>query len=191
MPSIYELDWERSTVGSVLNALSDGLRGLERILSAANSSEIEQWQIDDSLEVADNLWGVAFVTSQVYISAVVNSVTHLSRATSKQLKAALLKLHSPLLDGTSITQMQLCDAIANYYKHHEEWGRWSRTRGNEKTFDVLVAAGFTAVDVYYCDKAAGLLFGNNGRYCDALFEMITVWRDAVVENTVSGTTTPN
>jgi hypothetical protein len=190
MPSIYELDWERSTVGSVLNALSDGLRGLERILSAANSSEIEQWQIDDSLEVADNLWGVAFVTSQVYISAVVNSVTHLSRATSKQLKAALLKLHSPLLDGTSITQMQLCDAIANYYKHHEEWGRWSRTRGNEKTFDVLVAAGFTARDVYHCIKAAGLLFGNNGRYCDALFEMITVWRD-VVEDTVSGMTTPN
>ena len=103
----------------------------------------------------------------------------------------MLKLHSPLLDGTSITQMQLCDAIANYYKHHEEWGGWSRTRRNEETFDVLVAAGFTAVDVYHCTKAAGLLFGNSGRYCDALFEMITVWRDAVVENTVSGTTTPN
>jgi hypothetical protein len=182
--NIYAHDWERSTVRSVLISLSDGLQGLEPLCGHGIEPEAEQFEIDDALEVADSLWGIAFVTSQVYISSVVKGVAHIAPRQQDTSKPALLQLYSPVLDGTPISRLQLCDAAANYYKHHDEWGGWRRTERNCRTFDILTAAGFTTADAHHCLKASEMLFGASNGDCDALFQMITDWRDAVINHFV-------
>ena len=62
----------------------------------------------------------------------------------------------------------------------------SRLPQNKVTFDLLTAAGFTAVDeASLCSNAAHLLFPNRSHDCEALFEMITSWRDLVIKSFVS------
>jgi hypothetical protein len=133
-----EIDWRKSSVRQILFALSQGLN--------ANAQQFEDGgDVDDALEYEDDLCGIAFVTAQAYITGVVADANALRGTRSPIRKHELLKSANPIVADTTLTRMQLCDTMANYYKHRDEWVDWAAPAAHHTT-DLLRMAGFTEDD---------------------------------------------
>lgn len=174
---IREIDWRLSSIKRILQALSDGLKDVERNFNEAH----EEYQRDDALDHTENLWGITFVMAQTYITGTVSDANQLRGAGDRLTKEQLIKAYSDRLGGSVATKIELCDAMANYFKHHDEWGNWSTTGRNQKTVSILQAAGIQATDEFPCCKAANLLWPNNdGSDLQPLLSLITSWREAII-----------
>jgi hypothetical protein len=174
---LEEIDWRFSSTKRIFQALSDGLKGVERALDEAK----ESYQVDDALQHTESLLGIAFVMAQTYIAGTVSDVNRLAGAGGKVKKEQLLKGYGDRLAGSASTKMELCDAIANYFKHHDEWGDSSATGRNQKTVSILLAAGIQENDEFPCRKTADLLWSNNDKPdLEPLLSLISNWRKAVI-----------
>ena len=132
-----EFDWRLSSTKRIFQALSEALKDVERGFVEAQ----EDFEIDDALEHTESLLGIAFVTAQTYIAGMVSDANALIGPDSKVTKERLLKDYSDRVPESTVTKMELCDALANYFKHHDEWNGWSVTGRNQKTISILRAAG--------------------------------------------------
>jgi hypothetical protein len=175
-----EIDWRQSSVRRILFALSQGLD--------ANAQQFEDGgDVDDALEYEDDLCGIAFVTAQAYITGVVADVKALRGARSPVSKHELLKTVNPIVADTTLTRMLLCDTMANYYKHRDEWDDWaaSTTPTARRTTELLQMAGFTEGDKHLCTTVATLLFGNVVvKSLVPLVDMLSSWRVAVIASAI-------
>jgi len=161
--------------------LSDALKDIERDLSEAQ----EEFEIDDALEHTESLLGIAFVMAQAYITGTVSDANKLMGSGGKLTKEQLLNKHGDGLAGSTVTKMELCDAIANYFKHHDEWNSWSAIGRHKKTVSILRAAGIEENDDFPCRKAVEILWSNND-YSDLkpLLSLISSWRKAVIADSL-------
>lgn len=96
--------------------------------------------VDDECALIENLLGAAYVTCQARITAVASAVTKLARhvdrhdadALTARLprdKSEVLGLGRRLSLVPTLSEVQALDALANYFKHHEQWEdqvRWHR-----------------------------------------------------------------
>ena len=125
--------------------------------------------------------GIAFVMAQTYIAGTVSDANKLMGSGGKLTKEQLLKKHGDELAGSTVTRMELCDAIANYFKHHDEWNSWSATGRHKNTVSILCAAGIEENADFPCRKAADILWSNNdGSDLEPLLSLISSWRKAVI-----------
>ncbi len=161
-----------------MHTLSDALKEVEHELIGHEESYV----IDDVLELTENFLGIAFVTAQTYVAGSVSDANKIIKSGNKLTKEQLLKDYSDRLPGSAVTKMELCDAIANYFKHHEEWASWSTPGRHQKTVSVLRAAGLEETDDCPCRKVADILWSNDkGSDLEPLLSLVTNWREAVVE----------
>jgi len=103
----------------------------------------------------DDLLGCAFVAAQSYITRVTSRLEALHKhakreghclKTTNGSKEGLRKACSNTVGGTPYTEIQVINAFANYFKHHEEWPpKWKNaTRRNvQETIRVIQAVGVT------------------------------------------------
>ena len=103
----------------------------------------------------------------------------MAKVKNKLTKDQLLKVYGEKLSEKAITKLELCDALANYYKHHDEWESWSAVGRQQKTVSSLQIAGITELDSYPCIKAAEMLWLNTQRL-ESLLSLISKWREAVI-----------
>ncbi len=172
-----EIDWRFSSTERVLQALSNGIEEAKFALDEAQ----EQYCVDDALEHVENLLGIAFVSAQAYITGTVADANQLIGSDSRLAKEQLTKNYSERLPGTAVTRLELCDAIANYYKHHDEWIAGSETGRSQRTVSTLRAVGITASDDFPCSRAAEILWANNdGSDLGPLLSLISCWRQDVI-----------
>jgi hypothetical protein len=171
--NMREIDWRQSSVRQILFALSQGL--------GANAQQFDDGgDVDDALEYEDDLCGIAFVTAQAYITGVVADVNSLRGTRSPIRKHKLLKSANPIVADTRLTRMQLCDTMANYYKHRDEWVDWTDPAAC-RTTELLRTAGFTQGDQHLCTTVATLLFGNMKiESLVPLVDMLSSWRVTVI-----------
>ncbi len=81
--NIYEIDWRNASTASLFTALENGIATASVVI---NDPASEQYQIDDALEFADSLWGLAFVTAQsAYIAGTVKIIRENKKTASKAL----------------------------------------------------------------------------------------------------------
>jgi hypothetical protein len=183
----HEIDWRFSSTKRIFQALSDGLKDVERDFSEAQ----EEFEIDDALEHTESLLGIAFVMAQTYIAGTASDASKLMGSGSKLTKEQLLKACGDRLAGSTVTRMELCDAIANYFKHHDEWNSWSATGRHQKTVSILRAAGIEENDDFPCRKAADILWSNNdGSDLEPLLSLISSWRKSVIADALSRAAEP-
>ena len=175
--NMREIDWRQSSVRQILFALSQGLD--------ANRQQFDDGgDVDDALEYEDDLCGIAFVTAQAYITGVVADVNALRGTRSPISKHELLKSANPIVGDTTLTRMQLCNTMANYYKHRDEWVDWTDPAARHTT-DLLRTAGFTEGDKHLCTTVATLLFGNVVvKSLVPLVDMLSSWRVAVIASAI-------
>ena len=119
--------------------------------------EHEQWSyqshIDDLCEEVEGLLAVAFVVTQTHITQVVSHalrVVEAAKNDGKPLpgvptsKEEVCRTGSKLVGDTQYTEVQVLNAFANFFKHHEEWnGPWEKLndKSARKTADVIMAVG--------------------------------------------------
>lgn len=172
-----EFDWRFSTTRRIMQALSDALKDVEQEWHETEESH----EIDEILEHTESLLGIGFVTAQTYIAGTVSDANRISGSGNKLTKERLLKEHSDKLPTSEVTKMELCDAIANYFKHHDEWAGWSATGRHQKTVSVLRPANIDETDIFPCRKAADILWSNDdGSDLEPLLDLISDWRTAVI-----------
>lgn len=173
---LHEIDWRHNSISKVLDTLSDELTNV--------ANEINPDEPESGLELTNSLMGIAFVTAQVYIAGTVSDAKKLLEPFTVT-KANLLKDFSKQIPGSEITEIELCDALANYFKHHDEWSSdWSFTNQNKVTIGVLRSVGLDHHDSYPCILAADILFFDTlsppSHYLSALLSMIVEWRRKVM-----------
>lgn len=181
MKYLAEFDWRLSATRGVLQALSLGVKEVSQLLADAQ----EDYQINYCFEQTENILGIAFVMAQTYITGTLADINEIVNGRTKINKEQMLKTCSDNLEGSEITKIELCDAMANYFKHHDEWKSWSPTERNRKTISILFAAGIKETDEYPCDKAASLLWSNSNEDLEPLLELLTKWREAIIRNYVA------
>ena len=182
-----EIDWRFFSTRRIFQALSDALKDVECDFSEAQ----ESFEIDDALEHTESLLGIAFVMAQTYIAGTVSDAYKLMGSGSNLTKEQLLKDYGDRLAGSAVTRMELCDAIANYFKHHDEWNSWSATGRHQKTVSILRAAGIEENDDFPCRKAADILWSNNdGSDLEPLLSLISSWRKSVIADALSRAAEP-
>jgi hypothetical protein len=108
--------------------------------------------VDDQCQLIKNLLGAAFVVCQARITAVVSGGIKLAIYCGNKgipftacatRKDAILTM-GPTFTGSPVTLIQFMDAIANYFKHRDEWDEvdWSKLTGQSKrTADVIQMRG--------------------------------------------------
>ena len=167
--NIHEIDWRYSSIKEILNAISSALVEIK--------DHVED--VDEASEESESFLGVAFVAAQTYITRTVADAQRLANAASDAEKKDLLKDYSDVLSGTGVTEMQLCDSIANYFKHHDEWLDWT-PNSKKKAIYALNGVGITEMTTYPCQEAAKIMWGFGSSDLEPLLSMLSEWRKKVV-----------
>ncbi len=171
--NIHEIDWRYSSIKEIFNALSGALVKIE--------NEVLPEDADEAAKQIENFLGLAFVAAQTYITGTVADARKLATSLSKPSKNHLLKNFSDVT-GTGVTRMQLCDAIANHFKHHDEWPDWTPkpTEQRKQTIDVLFGVGIIETTAHPCQEAAKMLWVGSSLELEPLLSILVDWRSKVI-----------
>jgi hypothetical protein len=170
---LHEFDWLLSSTHRILKALSEILHDIDRELHTAE----EEYEKDDAIELAENTLGLAFVVAQVYITGTIANLNRMASPPRRITKEESISQFGVPLKDRGVTDLQFCDAMANYYKHHDEWHALSKEGRHTKTVSVLHAAGIDEQGPHPCVQAGELIFLSPGPYyLDRLMEMLSQWR---------------
>jgi hypothetical protein len=173
-------DWRIVYIQKIINSFSNVLKEVYRL-------PIENIEGEKALEkerIIENIIGMTFLTSQIYISGTIADVKLFSKKHDKIKKSLLLKDFGVPLPGTSVTSVELCDAYANYYKHHEEWVAINER--NRDTIQTLTSAGIEIfsdknqmIEVPFSRIIDLLLVNKNGIDLNGLLLILSDWRNRV------------
>lgn len=179
--NILELDFRYSMVKGVFTALTESLRSLEK---EVQNSGID-FDIEFLVEKAEWVLGIAFVTAQTYITGTVTDASRLMKGKAAVSKKQLSKDYSKLVEGMEFTEIELCDAIANYFKHHEEWETWEPNSRNKTTILTLAKIGITNKTSFPCYQTAVKLWPEEKvADLDYLLEILVNWRTKAINSLI-------
>jgi len=187
---------EDTTYRSVLEALAEGIRAAgARVDDAADSDNSEWREIvnDEECELAENLLGAAFVVCQTQITAVTSRAQKAREAILRHEggrflafgvgKKCIRDLGEPLPPPANATKVDMLWALANYFKHREEWpDDWTEASPETAiTVSVIQQAGLTRESTGNLRTAAEY-FGNPNDYTQlSIFaDIIDAWAKQVV-----------
>jgi hypothetical protein len=182
--NIYEIDWRISSVRRIIDALSQGITMVNHDLEMSETPTDPSYGTFDvgfALEHIEDLLGIAFVTAQSYITGTVSDIPKLTELKSRPTKRELLQSFADKLPEYGITTLELCDAIANYWKHHEEWEGWSVTDRNKRTIDTLNVVGIGEQDYFPCNSTANILWPKGASDLEELIDLLSSWRQQAIE----------
>ncbi len=168
----YRIDW----VTTVLDSLESAFTRIEEM------GRDQEW-FDGlfQMEHAEVVFGVSFVTAQAYILGTTQDVKGIRQSAGKQpLRKVPFCFYCDAAhcDGTNTSTIMLINQIANYYKHHDEWGD---TWPNNHTTAALADVGIDSNTEFPCHRAAVILFGKDHAWqLGRLREMIADWRQHVL-----------
>jgi len=171
---IREMDFRRDWIAELFHALTTAIENIENKIE-----EIDWFDGIFALEHTETILGVAFVAAQTYIAGTVADINELLGKSKHLTKRQLLELDGGSINNC-VTQMQLIDAVANYYKHHDEWVTWQPDERNRYTISILNKCGITEKTEFPCNSAASLLWpeAELGKF-HYLLDIMLHWRKRV------------
>jgi hypothetical protein len=177
MSLFLDFDMRISSTSQIINSISETINKVSKEMEYQK----EQYFIEESILLLEDLYGITFVVAQVYITGTVSDIKTIGKGVKNISKELLLNQYSELLPGNKITKMELCDALANYCKHHDEWGNWSSSGRHQKTVSILNSVGINQFESIVFDQAIGLLWPENKNYdINQLIILLEDWRKRVV-----------
>ena len=169
--SIREIDYRIDLLHDVIVGIDTGLAAIQVRL------DTQEWFDGLSArEHAEPLFGLVFVAAQTYAIGTVSDLNsvRISRLKSKKEKLYCYACDTVALKG-SVTRIQLINASANYFKHHDEWTRWpTRGKGAYDT-KILDSVGINEKTEFPCIDAFELLCGTSWELI-ALPKILKEWR---------------
>ena len=168
---LWEIDWRIELLHDVIVGINVGLAAIQERL------DTEEWFDGLSArERAEPLFGLGFVAAQTYAIGTVSDLNsvRISRHKSKKNKLYFYDYDNVALKR-GITRIQLINASANYFKHHDQWTGWpTRGRGAYDT-KTLGRVGINEKTEFPCIGAVELLCGT-GWDLIALPKILKEWR---------------
>jgi hypothetical protein len=169
--NIDEIDWRIEPLHDVIVGLDAGLEAIRK-----RSEEEEYFDAGWALDFAEPLFGVGFVVAQTY---ALGTWTDLNRIRASAGKLPLDKRHCYASDPITVvggaTRIETIHAVANYFKHHDEWSQWPK---NETT-RLLDKIGITQDTELPCVEAVNLLCGNTWKLI-VIHQILIEWRAHVM-----------
>jgi hypothetical protein len=170
---LIDIDFRYDWTSLTLNALETGFESLRK--------RNEEYSWFDGIwqkENAEAIFGVAFVVSQAYILGVVEDVNK-NCADRGKMKLSKMAYYSddPLPLQNGVSRILLINSIANYYKHHDEWGIWP----TNPTTQTLANVGILENTEFPCCVAATLLCKQDGfENLENFLLLISEWRKYIL-----------
>lgn len=162
-----------------IGPLHDVIVGIDAGLTAIRERLDSEEGFDgiSAREYAEPLFGLAFVAAQSYALGTVSDLNDIatSRGKARKEKLACYACDTIALDG-EVTRIQLINASANYFKHHDEWARWPT--GNDRgvhDITTLASVGITEKTEFPCIDAIDLLCGTNWKLI-VVHQIVKEWR---------------
>lgn len=173
------VDYRISWVSNVLSSLESAFDSIEDM-----GEEMPWFDGLWQLEYAEEVFGVAFVAAQAYILAATQDLNAIRKDEGKHpIKKYEYYKDSAKCTGAMTETITLVNSIANYYKHHEEWGDlWP----DNNTVKALKSVGINSETEFPCNQAACILFG--GEQCwkfSNLTDALSDWRSAMINRHTS------
>lgn len=141
-------------------------------------SEAGMFDKTTSLEFAEYFNGAVLVACQAYMAGAVSDINKMRGALgwSPMYSTDLHKQNSCVVNGH--TQIQLIDALANCFKHHEENGFWEgpKTRASK----VLKAYGIVESTAFHLHVGIGHILGESTDL-RGLSRVVEGWRFMQIE----------
>lgn len=177
-----------------LTPFSQAIKGIDAIIRRAeveNDSAYQGFFLDSDLELIETHLGCAFITCQVFLTAVVSRVKalhdyHQSQgtkplATTSGLKRDILAFGSSPVGTSGFSQIQVIDAFANYFKHRDEWSRpWSELRRQAKeTAATITAVGAQEGSTGNLRRGAEAVGNTSYSDVESYGSLILAWKDAI------------
>jgi hypothetical protein len=172
-----DIDWRSGP-------LRDALAGLDAGLKRIEDRPSEQPWFDGlwACEYSEPLLGVAFVAAQTYLVGTVSDVNSIRARRADGLPEQCRRLNKrecyacdSACGATGVTRVQLINAAANYFKHHEdENGLGKETKATLSLVGVIV--GVSERTEFPCLEAARLLLGNELNL-DCMLTILRGWRE--------------
>jgi hypothetical protein len=144
----------RGTLTPIGAAVGEASKRIDKAVQQAAPKDVDFF-VDDQCELIENLLGAAFVVCQARITAVVSSSIKLAAYCGQKgipftayapRKDAILTM-GPTFPGSTVTLIQFMDAVANYFKHRDEWDEvdWSKlSTPSKRTADIIQVGGLKA-----------------------------------------------
>lgn len=180
-----------STLTRSLTIVGQAIAQCDQVIDGARSSgDVDYIEIvtDEEVELIESLLGTAFVICQTNITCVVSRIYGLHSFFQKKegrslgalgnSRKALMKQCSDRLPESPYSYVEIIDAFANYFKHHDEWPRdWTYLSGHQvNTRDIISACGAVSGSTENLRLGAKAL-GNSQYDAVLLFaEKLEVWR---------------
>lgn len=134
------LQMDGEALERIHGALESSIREVTKLVGDVIRNDEEcRWRLDDACDHIEALLGPAFVAVQTYVTAVRMRVAciaevfqkhggKLSFATTPKAYEVLSMGAASVLDGYSDVQVLI--AVANFWKHHEEWPTRFKQKGD-------------------------------------------------------------
>ena len=171
-----ECDYRISWISEVLSSLEAAFTSIE------NTGNDTPW-FDGQFQIehAEAIYGVSFVTAQVYILGVTQDMNDIRTSLNcGPLNKIVYYKDSIFCDQSNTPKILLVNAAANYYKHNDEWGeKWPTNH----TTKILADVGITNKSEFPCFQVAKILFGEKGAWkFKNIVKLITDWRGSVLSS---------
>lgn len=149
------LHWDKIRVERSLEAIgatiNECIKTIDRVTESEEYADIV---VDEECGMIEEFLGTAFVVCQTYITAMRSRVQALHRyhesqqpgkplQTTTANKESILRFGSKKVGRGGYSAIQVIDAFANYFKHHDEWhGDWKKLkRPASDTAKIIMAVG--------------------------------------------------
>ena len=179
-----EIDWRIGPLHYVIVGIESALKAIQE--------EVHKDEGFDGLwgrEYADTLLGLGFVAAQTY---ALGAWTDLNKVRKRDGRTALEKhdcyASDPITVKAGVTRIELINATANYFKHHDQWpdSLTKKTPDNlakkkpdnlaEKTSELLGRVGIITQRPHLpCVEATRLLCGESWDMI-VLHQIVREWR---------------
>jgi len=175
---LREIDWRIEPLHDVIAGIGAGLAAIQKRMD-----DEEGFDGLSAHEHAELLLGLGFVAAQIYAIGTVSDLSQIlaTRGKSKRGKLDCYACDSVALKG-GVTRIQLVNAVANYFKHHDQWSRWPTSKKDRGFHDseVLERVGITGKTEFPCAEATNLLCGTNWELT-MLRQILKEWRAHVIK----------
>jgi hypothetical protein len=169
---IDEVDWRIGPLERVVVGIDAGLDAIK-----AQIGNPEWYDGLHAYEDAEPLLGLGFVAFQTYALGTVQDLNRI-RASRDKPKTHKLDCYScdPIALNGGVTRIRLVNAVANYFKHRDQWSRWpiSGDDGFEDA-QILARVGITQKTDFPCIEATNLLCGTSWKMI-VLHQIVREWR---------------
>jgi hypothetical protein len=136
---------------SLGNAVSESVKSIDTARARGDEEHLNAIGEEES-GVLESLVGTAFVVAQTHITGIVSAIIRLHEANRSQLticdgkRPGILHLASPQVATSGFNRIEVIEALANYFKHGDEWtAPWSALKGRSaSTVKVILAIGCKA-----------------------------------------------